>query len=250
MRNSFIAVIGLLPASRAKNRLLNLAGRGWSISSSASISPSLLIGLGTVRIGDNASVGFGNVVRRLRCLELGDGAEIMHFNRIFVIGGWINDGAGPDTGTLIIEPEAGLTTWHTLDCTGGIRIGHHSTVGGARSVIFTRGVDIMESTQFIAPVTIGHHCLVMTSVTATAGATIGDKVAVAAGSVVQGSLTEPETLYAGVPAKPVKSLAGGKFFSRDAGRVVPKDLITQRRRHYVGKLRGSVPVPPPRDDRS
>jgi hypothetical protein len=56
-------LLGLLPPSRLKNRLLGLTARTWSIAASARIHPVLLWHVGTLRVGEGAYVGAGNTFR-------------------------------------------------------------------------------------------------------------------------------------------------------------------------------------------
>src|SRR5450756_3026085 len=51
------------------------------------------------------------------------------------------------------------------------------------------------------------YCLISSDVRIAPGAVIGDRVLVAMGAVVSGRLEQHSQLYAGVPARPIRSLA-------------------------------------------
>jgi maltose O-acetyltransferase len=59
---------------------------------------------------------------------------------------------------------------------------------------------------------------VSSTVTLTAGALVPDGCVVAAGAVVPKALSEPDTLYGGVPAKPIADLSGSAHSRRSAPR--------------------------------
>lgn len=56
-----------------------------------------------------------------------------------------------------------------------------------------------------APVTVGDGCWIGSRAVLLPGATVGDGAVIAAGAVVRGDC-DPHTLYAGVPAKPLRAL--------------------------------------------
>lgn len=64
-----------------------------------------------------------------------------------------------------------------------------------------------EPNHIEAPVTIGRNVWIGANATILPGVTIADNCIIAAGAVVNTSLTQPNTLYAGVPAKAIKQLS-------------------------------------------
>ena len=72
----------------------------------------------------------------------------------------------------------------------------------------------MPSRQVLLPVRIGDYCFIGSNARLTPGSVLVDRCVVAMGAVVVGELTQSETLYAGVPAKPIKRFEHAAFFER------------------------------------
>jgi acetyltransferase-like isoleucine patch superfamily enzyme len=98
-----------------------------------------------------------------------------------------------------------------LDCAGGLTIGDYVAIGHSTTIItFDHGfaspdTPIKYQPVTYAPVTIGSNVWVGAKVTILAGVRIADGTIVAAGAVVTRTITEPNMIVAGVPAKPIKS---------------------------------------------
>lgn len=121
---------------------------------------------------------------------------------------------------LLVAEHAAITNRHILDCTNSIHIGRFSTIAGFRSQILTHSIDLRESRQKSAPVTIGEYCFVGTACVILPGAALPDRCVLGAGSVLNKAQTETDQLYAGVPAAPVKRLGEESYFSRAVGFVI------------------------------
>lgn len=98
-----------------------------------------------------------------------------------------------------------------LSCMGGITIGDHVAIGHGTSIISTNHsysdpeVPINYQPIILSPVVIGTNVWIGARVTILAGVSIADGSIIAAGAVVTKSITEPNMIIGGVPAKPIKS---------------------------------------------
>jgi acetyltransferase-like isoleucine patch superfamily enzyme len=68
-------------------------------------------------------------------------------------------------------------------------------------------------------VEVGDYCFIGSDTRVTPGARIPDRCVIAMGAVVAGRLEEEDTLYGGVPARPIKKVEGAKYFDRDWGHL-------------------------------
>jgi serine acetyltransferase len=214
-------LIGLLPASSLKNRLMRLVVRGWDVGAGAQVGPCLIWHVTELSIGRGASIGAGNVFRDMKAVRLGVESGISNLNWFSGTASYIQ-AEGSLAGTLLIADGAAITSRHYCDCSGGIVIGQLSTVAGVRSTILSHSVDLDCSEQRSAPVRIGERCFISTGVVVTPGVVIADRIVVGAGAVVVRSLEEEECLYAGVPARKIRSLAGATYFERTEPRILPR----------------------------
>jgi acetyltransferase-like isoleucine patch superfamily enzyme len=214
-------LIGLLPASSAKNRLMRLIVRGWDVDKDAHIGPCLIWRVRELRMGSGASIGAGTVFRDMNTVRLGAESRIGNLDWFSGTASYIHVG-GSLAGTLLVEDGAAITSRHYLDCSGGITIGEMSTVAGVRSTILSHSVELGVSEQQTAPVRIGKWCFISTGVVIAPGIVIADRTVVGAGAVVVRDLTESECFYGGVPARRIRSLAGATYFARTEPRILPR----------------------------
>jgi acetyltransferase-like isoleucine patch superfamily enzyme len=214
-RTIVCALATLLPGPFQRAALRRLLG--WEIGPSARIGLSLFVGVGHVRLGEGARIGHFNVFRNLRRLELGERSSIGQWNWISASKLLLDKSTDPQHGGLVLGRKTAVTARHYIDCSGGVFVGSFSVVAGVRSTILSHQVDFGRSRSFSLPVTIGEYCFVGSNNRITPGSSLSDRCVTAMGAVVAGALDEPETLYAGVPAKPVKKLGQGAFFERLQG---------------------------------
>jgi acetyltransferase-like isoleucine patch superfamily enzyme len=121
---------------------------------------------------------------------------------------------------FILGIHSRITTEHHFDCNGGVYIDDFTTIAGKGSQILTHGIDIVENIQKADSVKIGKYCFVGTKSLFLMGSSLPSYSLLAAGSVVSKSNTEPYSVYAGVPAKKVKTLPKeSKYFHRTHGNV-------------------------------
>lgn len=122
---------------------------------------------------------------------------------------------------FILGVHTRVTSKHFFDCNGGIYIGDYTTIAGAGTEILTHSIDVYKNIQDIASVNIGCYCFVGTKSIILKGASLPDYSILAAGSVLVHNYSQDHAVYAGNPAKLIKSLSGMevKYFSRTEGNV-------------------------------
>lgn len=171
----------------------------------------------------HASIGHLTVVKGLKRLDMGAHATIGR-------GNWITGfPAGNKTffahqedriPELVLGAQSAITHRHIIDCTSSVRIGAFTTVAGYRSQILTHSIDLMDCRQSSAPVRIGEYCFVGTDCVLLGGSVLPSYSALGAKSLLNKAQAQTHCLYAGVPAKEVKSLEPDlKYFQREVGFV-------------------------------
>ena len=122
---------------------------------------------------------------------------------------------------LIIGDHSALTSRHFVDCTGGVRIGKFTTIGGANTQILTHYIDVYECRQTCRAIEIGDYCFVGTKALLLPGAGLPDFSILGGGSVLTKKHQIPRMLYAGNPAMPKKDMSSMRvgYFDRKRGVV-------------------------------
>jgi acetyltransferase-like isoleucine patch superfamily enzyme len=213
VRGALVAVVAALPASELKNSLLRRLG--WTVGEGVRIGPCLVLMVGQVDIGDGAIIGAFNVVRDLAALTLGEHAEICHWNWV-TAARRLGEAGAPCL--LHLGPESAITSRHYVDCSGGIRVGTHTTISGARSTLLTHGISWKDSAQTFSPIEIGDYCIISSNVQVCPGTVVGSRIVVGMGATIAGRLLEPG-LYMQSRATLVKSDLGGEYFRRKGGHI-------------------------------
>ena len=220
VRGALVTIVAALPASELKNSLLRRLG--WAIGNGVRIGPCLVSRVDRVEIGDGAYIGSFNVIRDLAMLTLGEHAEICHWNWVTAAKELGDAGAAC---LLDLKPHSNITARHYLDCSGGIRVGTHSAIGGVRSTLITHGISAASwpartrrksSTHTCSPIEIGDYCLISSNVQVSPGTVVGSRIVVGMGATIAGRLMDPG-LYMQSRAKLVKSDLGGEPFPAEAG---------------------------------
>lgn len=123
---------------------------------------------------------------------------------------------------LIIGEHTRITEGHFIDCNGGVYIGPFTTIAGLKTQILSHSIDIKVSRQTADPIKIGKYCFVSTSCILLKNSELPDYSVLAAGSVLTKKFEEPYGLYAGNPAKFIKSYDPDStmYFKRGHGHVV------------------------------
>ena len=195
---------------------------GYQIDRTAFIGRSLIL-CRQLSMGPKSIIGPLNIIRRVDKVTLAASASIGSMNWISAIPMAHPMSLKKDVARvseLSLGEHASITNRHILECSDRIYIGAFSTVGGWRSQLITRGLDIKENRQAVSPLTIGRYCLVGTGSILLKGAYLPDYSVLAAGSVLAGKMAETYSIYSGVPAARVRALdPTASYFLRTVGFV-------------------------------
>ncbi len=194
----FAAFISLLPLNGL--RVFGYRLLGYRIQGAR-------IGFGTILAVDEATlepckIGPFNLFVGPMKVHLHRGASIGNRNE-FICGYWVLRDEYKDrqyARSLEICDEALITSRHYFDVSGSLVLGERSWIAGIDSQFWTHGAGIRER-----DIKIGSGCYIGSAVRFSPGASIGDDVVVAMGSVVSGENPENNVLLGGVPAKVLKS---------------------------------------------
>lgn len=198
----------LLPASRRKNALLRHFGH--RISESASIGPTIALGVGRFEVGDAVRVNTGNVFKGLSLVRLDQGAWIASWN-------WIT--AAPEfqavdafAGTLHMQRGSKVGSRNYLDCSGTIVIRSYGWVGGNRTYLQTHEPDLVNERQTAGRIVVGHHSLVHSCAVLLKGAVLPDKSVLETSSTLLAAVDLPRRgIYSGSPARWIGDTEGDWF---------------------------------------
>jgi acetyltransferase-like isoleucine patch superfamily enzyme len=171
----------------------------------------------------NSKIGTFTVCKGLRLVHLKQNASIGRANWItgFPIGRYEHFAHQHDRQPeLIVGEHAAITNQHLIDCTSKVSIGAFSTFAGFRSQILTHSVDLENSRQSSAGITIGNYAFIGTDCVILGGSVLPDHSVLGAKSLLNKEYSEPFWLYAGTPARPVKRLDKNmEYFNRQVGFV-------------------------------
>jgi acetyltransferase-like isoleucine patch superfamily enzyme len=177
-----------------------------------------LLDAGSCEIGDDTTIGHGNVFVGTRQLVIGDHVRIGSLNLIrggdeVTVGRWCEiirrnelnsivgaDRVNPGDPTLVIGAGSVITDGHRLDFTDRIELGERVIVGGRNSSLWTH------NRQRTAPISIGARTYLGSESRLAPGTSLPSRSIVALGSVVSGKLEGDESLIGGVPAKVLRAL--------------------------------------------
>ena len=93
-----------------------------------------------------------------------------------------------------------ITAGHKIDFTDCVDIGRRAIIGGRGSSLWTH------NRQQAGPLTVGDQAYLGSECRMAPGASVPARSVVGMGAVVVGRLEQPEWLYGGVPARPLKPL--------------------------------------------
>jgi acetyltransferase-like isoleucine patch superfamily enzyme len=240
----------LLPPTRIKNWLLRRFGH--QVALTASIAPSIVIGVKKFEIGEHARIGFLNVIRHLSYIRLDDYAAIDTWN--WISAHPVYQEIDPNAGTLYLGVCARVGSRSYLDCSGTIAIHHYTYVGGHYCLLQTHQPDYERARQTVGRITVGHHSFVASRAVMLKGAYLPERSLLAANSTLtRNSATENKPgLYAGSPAV-WKRPAEGAWFTRNtytmAENVVeePMGLLADDLNEATASLPVDVAETPQRD---
>ncbi|WP_372720582.1 hypothetical protein [Novipirellula sp.] len=174
-------------------------------------------------MGPSSRIDHFSVAIHLDRLELGESSKIGR-------GNWITgfpknnpnhfqhiSGRRPE---LVVGTQSAITKNHHLDCTERILIGDFVTIAGYGSQFLTHSIDVIANRQDARPITIGDYCFIGTDSVVLGGAVLPPSSVLGAKSLLSKEYTESHQLYAGVPARRIKSLPNdAKYFTRETGFV-------------------------------
>jgi len=196
----------------------------YEINSDAKVGFSLILP-GHLFLGKNSRIGHFNLIKGVAEVTLGESTSIGNLNWI---SGFPKATSSPHfsdqvnrSPKLNIGDHSAITNRHLIDCTDTVTIGRFSTFAGFRSQILTHSISINESRQRSGPVVIGDYAFIGTGSIILPNSCLPSFSVLGAGSVLNKQYSEEYQLYAGNPARPVKSLDhDAAYFNRKAGYVI------------------------------
>lgn len=209
-----VLLAGLLPASKVKNRLLGRLGH--DIHPTATIAPVILLRVRKLRVGENTAIGAWNAFRGLRLVHFGSQCQIGPRND-FRAGAGKGATSQDDSmrAVLRLGDAVFVTKRHTIDCTGGVKIGDWSGLSGRDIFIYSHGYEPRVDDNTVAVTEIGRNCLVGPKSTMAKGAYLPDGSILAMGAILMPGATKTRSVYGGIPAKPLSvDMTGWKFLER------------------------------------
>jgi acetyltransferase-like isoleucine patch superfamily enzyme len=235
LRLAVLAVLGLLPnllkrplyrwlfgyriARGARIGLSLLDARQVDIGEGAEIRHfNLVLRVGQLRLGEHARVGLANVIRGGERVHLGRYATVTRFNVLNAIPD--HDCTTEPASVLDIGDGAIIVSGHRVDFTDRVTIGRNVIVGGRNSSFWTH------NRQQTAPIEIGDFCYLGSEIRIAPGGSLAPECILALGSVVSGRTGAPRSLVGGVPAKVIRPLteADLTLIHRKTRDDIPDDL--------------------------
>lgn len=177
-----------------------------------------------VKIGKHSAIRNFTFIKAIDRVILGDYTYIVNLN-------WITGTKSSDRFhfrhvenrrcELVLGDHSSLTSRHFIDCTGGVRIGSFTTIGGAQSQLLTHFIDPYECRQTCKGIEIGNYCFVGTRALLLPGSGLPDYSILGGGAVLTKRQQIQRMLYAGNPAQPKKDLSKVEvgYFMREKGAV-------------------------------
>lgn len=219
--NVLLAVFSCLLPWSLRRRFLEVMF-GYQLHPSSRIGYSLILPHKLI-MEEGSQIGHLNVCK---------GLTLLHLQRHSIIGklNWITgfpEGPSPHFAhqperrpELVIGEHAAISNRHMIDCTARVVIGRFSTIAGFYSQILTHSIDLEKGRQSSEPVEIGEYSFVGTNCILLGGSILPDRSVLAAKSLLNKKFSERQTLYGGVPAKPIKVLPEDwGYFQRTVGFV-------------------------------
>ena len=165
------------------------------------------LGFGTIIAVDHAEieagkVGWGNLFIGPMSIKIGEGTSIGYRNT-FSCGYWTTRPEYADVNyarKLIIGEKTLITSQHYIDVTGAFTLGTGSWIAGFASQFWTHGAGIVDR-----DIAIGENCYLGSAVRFAPGASTGNNILVAMGSVVTKKFELDNALLGGVPAEILKN---------------------------------------------
>ena len=216
----------LLPNSRLKRSLLRMLGN--DIGQRVSVGPTLVISCGRFTLTDDAVIGSFNVFRQVAEVNLDRRAVIGNFNQFTAAAEYQR--FSPLVGKLILGDLAVITNRHYFDCSGQIILKPRSGVGGIRSIFQSHEIDLADDETTVGRIVLGPNAMTGTGCTLLKDAYLPEKSVLAARSLLTRAREEmpTSTLYAGVPAKPVREIDDFTWWRRESYYTAVKAFDDQK----------------------
>ncbi len=197
-----VLAVGLLPASRRKNGLLNRLGH--EVHPTARIAPILLLRVRKLRVGARTTIGFGNKLRGLRLAEFGEESQVGSRNDFRASAGVGQVSDEPEfVGVLKVGSVVFISKRHEIDCSGGVLIGDWAGLAGRGTFIYSHSYDPQSNASTSGATRIGRCSMVATKTVIAKGALLPEGCILAMGAVLMPGAKKTYTMYGGVPAKPL-----------------------------------------------
>ncbi|CAN5137923.1 hypothetical protein BH20ACT5_BH20ACT5_07750 [soil metagenome] len=217
-----LLALGLLPASRWKNRLLGMFGH--QVHPSAQVDPVFLIKVDRLQVGARTHIWSFSVFRDLRLADIGADITIMRWNKFWALRGFRRAGAAdPDmAGVLSLGDGVLITKGHHLDCSGGFSMGEGSAIAGRDTLVYSHSYDPASHVLAAAPTRISARSFIAARTTLAMGAMLPTGSVLAMGGVLMPGATQTHMMYGGVPAKPLRNVGDWKMNEADSSDIRPK----------------------------
>ncbi len=204
LRGVLVLIVGLLPASTVKNKLLNLLGH--DIHPTAVISPILIRNVGRITAEEHVRINVGNILQNLRAARFGAYTLVGPWNLVWANKRFRHDPqADPEwVGIFSIGKYALITRRHNLDASGGLVIADWAGLAGRSSTLMSHSYDPKQHAMACAVTRIGESSFVATHCILAVGANLPARSVLAMGGVLMPGATAEHALYGGVPAKVVR----------------------------------------------
>lgn len=215
-----VALLLMIVPWGLRRRLL-VALMGYEIHSTARIGLSWICPE-RLEMGAGARIGNLTLCKGLSLLKMGEESRLGNLNWItgFPVGNKDFFADEERRAELVIGEHAAVTHRHLIDCTNSVRIGRFTTFAGYRSQVLTHSIDLQRCRQASRPIAIGDYCFVGTNCVLLGGSALPDYSVLGASSVLNKAYSDPHQLYAGNPARPVKTLSREmEYFTRRTGYV-------------------------------
>jgi acetyltransferase-like isoleucine patch superfamily enzyme len=220
IRNILLLVSAVLPWPVRRWLLQRCAG--------FSIHPTARIGLAWIApdrliMEEYTSIGHLTVCKNLESVHL-------KAHSLIGRGNWITGFPAGNAGSfthqkdrhpwLVLGEHAAITHRHLIDCTSSVTVGPFTTLAGYGSQVLTHSIDLRESRQHSAPISIGAYCFIGTNCVLLGGCALPDYSVLGAKSLLNKAHTETHRLYGGVPATAIEVLPPDlAYFRREDGFV-------------------------------
>jgi len=159
---------------------------------------NVIVRVGRFQTGCQARIGTLNVIRGGEHVRFGDYADVIRLNVLNAIPD--HDCSTDPESVLEVGPGTVITSGHRIDFTDRVTLGRNVIIGGRNSSLWTH------NRQETAPIEIGDFCYLGSEVRLAPGAKLPNDCILGMGAVLTGTINEPRSLVAGVPAKVVRPL--------------------------------------------